>query len=176
MYLPWRPTGPAADGGTISSSVTAAEAAALRQLAANREHVLEVGAAFGFSTILLAQEAGHVTSVDPHTAFESLPALAANLEHYGVSERVTVLAELSQRALQRLPQAFFDMAFVDGDHTFEGVRHDALEVLRLVRSGGILAFHDYHEGTCPDVARVLDHLFPGGPARIVDTLFVVPRP
>ncbi len=35
-----------------------------------------------------------------------------------------------------------DFAFIDGDHTYEGVKADFLNYGNLVRPGGIIAFHD----------------------------------
>jgi len=35
-----------------------------------------------------------------------------------------------------------DFAFIDGDHTYEGVRQDVAMYSPLVREGGIVAFHD----------------------------------
>lgn len=35
-----------------------------------------------------------------------------------------------------------DFLFIDGDHTYEGVKQDFITYSRLVRSGGIIAFHD----------------------------------
>lgn len=36
----------------------------------------------------------------------------------------------------------FDFAFIDGDHSYEGVKHDWLMYSPLVKPGGIVAFHD----------------------------------
>lgn len=55
----------------------------------------------------------------------------------------------------------FDFAFIDGDHTYNGVRADWLAYSPLVRSGGLVAFHDTwpngnrHE---PGVVRFVDEL------------------
>jgi predicted O-methyltransferase YrrM len=38
-----------------------------------------------------------------------------------------------------------DTLFIDGDHTYEGVKHDFLSYSPLVRPGGIVAFHDIAE-------------------------------
>jgi hypothetical protein len=38
-----------------------------------------------------------------------------------------------------------DGLFIDGDHTYEGVRSDYLNYRGLVRDGGIVAFHDIVE-------------------------------
>ncbi|MCL4837567.1 MAG: class I SAM-dependent methyltransferase [Thermoanaerobaculia bacterium] len=44
-----------------------------------------------------------------------------------------------ERALAGRP---IDVLFVDGDHTYEGVRQDWLDYGPLVRPGGLVAFHD----------------------------------
>ena len=55
----------------------------------------------------------------------------------------------------------FDFVFIDGDHTYDGVRADWLAYSPLVRSGGLVAFHDTwpngdrHE---PGVVRWVDEL------------------
>lgn len=36
----------------------------------------------------------------------------------------------------------FDVAFIDGDHRYQGVRADYLTWAPLVRAGGLVAFHD----------------------------------
>ena len=36
----------------------------------------------------------------------------------------------------------FDMLFIDGDHSYEGVKQDHKEYKSLVRDGGLIAFHD----------------------------------
>lgn len=35
-----------------------------------------------------------------------------------------------------------DFAFIDGDHTYDGVRRDWNDYATLVRAGGLVAFHD----------------------------------
>jgi hypothetical protein len=39
----------------------------------------------------------------------------------------------------------FDLAFIDGDHTYEGVKHDYHKVRPHVRQGGIICLHDDSE-------------------------------
>jgi predicted O-methyltransferase YrrM len=49
-----------------------------------------------------------------------------------------------------------DVLFIDGDHTYEGVKHDFLSYSALVRPGGIVAFHDiaeHRKETSGDVPR-----------------------
>jgi predicted O-methyltransferase YrrM len=40
---------------------------------------------------------------------------------------------------------FLDVLFIDGDHTYEGVKHDFVSYAPLVQPGGIVAFHDIAE-------------------------------
>ncbi len=176
MRLPWRLLHPATGGPAIETSLTAAEAAELRRLAVGKV-VLEVGAAFGFSTVVLARAASLVVSVDHHNAHGSLEAFRRNLDAHRVSGKVVPILAGSQAALPLLaPGGMFDLAFVDGDHRASGVRYDATQALRLVRPGGVLAFHDYGEYTCPEVAPALDALFDGLPRRLVDTLLIITVP
>jgi cephalosporin hydroxylase len=41
--------------------------------------------------------------------------------------------------------AQIDVLFIDGDHTYDGVRSDYLNYRDLVRDGGVIAFHDIVE-------------------------------
>lgn len=40
---------------------------------------------------------------------------------------------------------YFDFLFIDGDHSYEGVKRDYEMYSRLVRKGGLIAFHDICE-------------------------------
>lgn len=173
ISLPWRPIAPGA-GPAISTSLTAAETDRLCELAAGRR-VLEVGSAYGYSTVAMALEGAHVTAVDPHVSMGSYTTFCANVGVYGVQDRVEAVAAYSQDALPAFHEQGrrFDVAFVDGDHRRSGVSHDLEWALRLLAPGGTLACHDYGEITCPDVAEVLDEMFPDGPAELVDSLFLV---
>src|SRR5258707_44930 len=100
MQLAWRPVS-IGDGPPISTSLTANEAAELRRLARDAQ-VLEVGSAYGYSTIVMAQVAEHVTAIDWHVPLNSLEPMRHNLEHHQVQERVTILVGLSQDVLPTL--------------------------------------------------------------------------
>lgn len=49
-----------------------------------------------------------------------------------------------------------DFVFVDGDHTYEGVKRDFELYAPLVRHGGIVAFHDVSEVTDPRTVGVAE--------------------
>ena len=72
--------------------------------------------------------------------YELLPKLA---------DRVTHLREFSHQAVSELAQIFESdgnfplFIFIDGDHSYQGVRQDILDYFPLLAPGGIMAFHDY---------------------------------
>lgn len=168
MKLEWRPVAPG-DGPAISTSLTAAESDELRRLAAGAD-VLEIGSAYGYSAIVMALAgARSVTAVDPHVWLDSWPEMLANVEAYGVADRVTILRAASREALPTLGAAF-DLVWIDGDHEATAVELDVSWGRRLLRPTGTLACHDYGEDTCPGVRWALDAW--KVPPKLVDTLAV----
>lgn len=170
MKLEWRDVAPG-DGPAISTSLTLAETEELRRLAQGVD-VLEVGSAYGYSTVALASVATSVVAVDPHEQLRSLDLLWANLVAYDALTVVDVRVGRSQDVLPALyaDDWRFDLVWVDGDHDRAVVAHDVEWACKLLRPGGTLACHDYDEDTCPGVREALDAWKP--PPRVVDTLAV----
>lgn len=181
MQLPWRDV--SVDGGrAISTSLTENEQGALTDLAAGRL-VLEVGSAYGYSSIVMARAAEHVIAVDPHGGYGSMPdslaQMRGNLAAYDLSDSVSIVVARSVPALHALylASARFDLIFIDGDHREIAVRTDVELAARVLADGGALACHDYGEQTCPGVRAALDspeireQLQPGV-QRLVDTLWI----
>lgn len=130
----------------IQTAVMPMESRALYELAQAAGSVLEVGAWFGYSTVLMARAGALVYSIDPHTELDDTwETFNANLEEFGVRERVTVDRDYSSKVLPRLERlgARFGAAFIDGDHSFETCSLDIRHARRLVRPGGVIACHDY---------------------------------
>lgn len=48
-----------------------------------------------------------------------------------------------------------DVAFIDGDHSDKGVRHDTALARATVRKGGLIIWHDYHDLGTVQVRDVL---------------------
>lgn len=49
----------------------------------------------------------------------------------------------SSKQLGRLPDQSFDWLYIDGDHSYDGVRRDAMAALKKIKPGGTLIFNDY---------------------------------
>lgn len=170
MKLEWRDVAPG-DGPAISTSLTLAETDELRRLAADAD-VLEVGSAFGYSSIAMALAGGRVWAVDPHQWLNSFGVMTANLAAYGVTNRVSIDDTDSRTALPEYAVSGlkFDLVWIDGDHEAAAVAHDVEWARKLLRPTGTLACHDYDEATCPGVRQALDAWKP--PPRLVDTLAI----
>ena len=141
------------EGNAVSlrpHSIERAQGEALRGLAIaeGAERTIEVGLALGVSALFLCQavlpRGGRHVAIDPFQAESWNGAGLRTLREAGVEELVEVIEEESQLALPRLVAEGrkFDLAFVDGDHRFEGVFLDLYFMTRLVRPGGLVVVDD----------------------------------
>ena len=144
----------------VTGWLTPSEGAALAELARGKR-VLEIGSYHGRSTICMAQVAEHVTVIDWGQGDDSAGrepstlALLANLVHYGVRGRVYVHAASVAEAGALLPDAAYDLVFIDGAHDETSVRADLELARRVVKPGGVIAMHDSDHAPVQDAARAM---------------------
>lgn len=162
----------------IPTAVTQDEADVLYMLARNKT-VLEVGSLLGFSTIVMAQSAREVHSVDPHVGYphddpRQRPTLVPfwnNLERYSVRDRVVLHVGTDEQVFPTMCQGFFDFAFVDLSLT-DGTTDRVIAWCKYLLHGlGTLAVHDYGHKEWPGATEAVDRL--GLPFRLVDTLAII---
>lgn len=83
--------------------------------ATNAQRVLEIGTSNGYSTLWFAQAAkqvnGHVTTIEQSEL--KLELAAKNFERSGLSEFITQLRGEAGGLLQDMPDANFDLIFLD---------------------------------------------------------------
>jgi predicted O-methyltransferase YrrM len=131
--------------------------------------VLEIGSYYGRSTVAMASTAMVVHAVDPHMggppeAPSTLAEFVANLESFGLRERVVVHVATTNELADVLQSQVFDLVFVDAMHQRPEVDFDLALAARSVRRGGTIAFHDYG---C-DGVMVGDTWHPFGVTEAVD--------
>jgi predicted O-methyltransferase YrrM len=127
------------------------------------QSVLEIGTARGGTLFLLTRVAAPealLISVDLKRGQfgGGYPAWRGRLYRSFAREaqRVELVVEDSHephtgRRIRRLLNGrYLDLLFVDGDHTYDGVKQDFADYSPLVRPGGLVAFHD---------------IVPGGPGK-----------
>lgn len=154
------------------------EGNALAALAAGNR-VVEIGSFCGLSTICMARTAEHVTAVDYFDGRgtpcpgDTLPAFKANIERYGVADKVEIC-----HADSEIPMPEYDFAFIDGAHDYDSVANDIKRVLAVLKPDGLIAFHDYKHPYHPGIEEAVDELLIDGGELIsvTDTLAVVRTP
>ncbi len=60
---------------------------------------------------------------------------------------VQVYREYSYEAVKHFPNEYFDLVYIDGDHTFEGCYKDLNDWYPKIKKGKFLTGHDYWEAT-----------------------------
>jgi predicted O-methyltransferase YrrM len=107
--------------------------------------VVEIGRYRGGTTFLLAAAgAERIVSIDndPAAQAEYVPELAAALERFGLRDRVEIVVADSHS--YDVKGSSFDLVFVDGDHSYDGVRADFEHWWPALAIGGHMLFHDAH--------------------------------
>ena len=129
----------------------------LRQLERLRElrprTIVEVGTRHGAMAALLARLAERVVTIDLHES----PLVHDVLACAGADNVVAVRVRDNAAKAVLLDSLDFDLAFLDGDHSREGV---ALDFAHTRRCGRIL-FHDYADPGFHGVTRFVDSLAEG---------------
>jgi predicted O-methyltransferase YrrM len=160
-------TAPAPTDGTVHTifpvAVSPAEGEALRGWVTREAaaHTVEVGLGYGFSALYMCEglltngepSARHV-AIDPHQDTRFAGCGLGLLRHAGLADLVEHHAEESQLVLPRFASEGrrFDLAFVDGNHRFDGVFVDLFYLGRLLRRAAIV-FVDDHQ--LPGVAKAV---------------------
>jgi predicted O-methyltransferase YrrM len=136
-----------------------AEAAELMRIVEHHQprRVLEIGTAHGGSLLLWARAAATeaiLVSIDlPPWELDDPgePAKRLAIERVGSARQLVHAirgnshdAGVRSRALGLLGGEAVDFLFIDGDHSYEGVRGDYRDYACLVKPGGVIAFHDIH--------------------------------
>jgi predicted O-methyltransferase YrrM len=124
---------------------------ALARYAQGRKRAVEIGVYEGATTVTLARAmkgagGGTLYAVDPFFpgragfCWSELIARSA-VRRAGVADTVAFVKSLSSEAAARL-DGQFDMVFIDGDHSLEGITRDWADWSARIAPDGVLALHD----------------------------------
>ena len=127
--------------------------------------ILEIGRYWAGSTVLLAM-ATHDTKVKIVSVDVVEGCLDPDaddwLNNYEEKERIDIRVDNSW-AMKNFP---ISLLFVDGDHTYEGVKKDFIHHWNYL-NGPCLA-HDYTDPTCPGVTEFIDEWINDGYANPIE--------
>jgi len=91
----------------------------------------------------------HLSCVDPWSSPNEKVQKAHN-EKYAIAlqnlndHNVSIIRKASMDAVGDFKDKSLDFVYIDGDHSFESCILDILHWTKKVKSGGIVAAHDYH--------------------------------
>lgn len=137
------------------------------------EHVLEIGTLHGGTTVVWTMlSTGMVISIDDpggnwggaahnmpgrvrernrtlRSTFGRMVFLTGDSHYYRIYEAVDTL----------LAGEKLDFLFIDGDHSYDGVKADFEDYSKFVRPGGVVAFHDIDDTSLHTKDKVEVHRF-----------------
>ena len=116
---------------------------------------LEIGCFEGASVFYMFQNVlthsdAHVTVIDPFEDSEdnigmfsgkAMDKFTNNLEKH--LDNITIIKGYSNVELQKLEKEFYDLIYIDGDHTSYAALVDGILSFPLLRKGGMMIFDDY---------------------------------
>lgn len=119
--------------------------------------MIEIGSYIGESTIIFADNFKNVVSVDPYVNDYDPRDLACSYASFDIvySEflkntlsipNIKSIRDTSENALPILSKRKWDMVYIDGLHTVDGVYFDITNYMKLIKPGGFLCGHDYGWG------------------------------
>jgi len=133
-----------------TSQTIPAELDALERHAAGARQALEIGTYQGVSAARIARAlapGGLLYCVDPWPQTEDREdnpcwsVCQRHLRRSGMKNRTRILRGYSGEMAAQTPD-HLDFAFVDGDHSWEGIKTDWSLVSEKMRSGGVVCLHD----------------------------------
>lgn len=151
----------------VEGWINTQEISILQQLAKDKI-CLEIGSYKGKSSVGIAEVAKEVFCVDTFSAdgsgqnqHENTLTLNEFTENTKGYSNISPCVGNSKIMVPLFEDNKFDFIFIDGDHSYEGVKNDILVCWPKLKIGGIMAFHDYK----------WDGFNDGGPKKAIDGFF-----
>jgi len=81
------------------------------------------------------------------------------------NEKVKIIKSRSLEASKRFSDSFFDWIYIDGDHSYEGVKSDLESYFDKVKSGGFITGDDYKEKERLGIIKAVDEFLENYPVK-----------
>jgi predicted O-methyltransferase YrrM len=133
-------------------------------------NIIEIGSYIGESTLIFAQNFRQVISVDPYIngydpndpacSYASFDKVYYEfLKNTLDMPNIKSIRDTSENALNVLVGRKWDMVYIDGIHTLEGVWFDIDNYRRIISHGGFISGHDYGWGNVRhSIGQLLDEV------------------
>jgi len=131
------------------SQTNSLELSALARFASGARLAVEIGSFQGVSAAVIARslaENGVLHCVDPWPAKAGgsnavFDIFNRHIRRARMANRIQIIRNFSANAADRMPDSL-DFAFIDGDHSWNGIETDWAIVAGRIRDGGIVCLHD----------------------------------
>jgi predicted O-methyltransferase YrrM len=142
--------------------------------------LLEIGTLFGLNAIAMYDilspifERVRLTLIDPLDGYygsnevdivTGMPVIRSvlqrNLDYLNVPEKdFTIIQEYSNTpaAVKQAGDQTYNFVFIDGDHSYEGVKADFELYSPMLEPGGYLVFDDYRRKDWPEIEQFVDEV------------------
>lgn len=77
-------------------------------------------------------------------------------KHFEENKNVYIHKGYSQNILNQFDDEYFDMIYIDGDHSYNGVKNDLNLSYQKIKTGGYICGHDYTLSMFEGVVRAVD--------------------
>lgn len=129
------------------------------------KEMIEIGSFIGESTVIFAKHFKHVLAIDPFLSGYDIDDPTSYMDFNSVyndfqetvseeKDKISVLKMKSDEAVAFIDKKY-DFIYIDGLHTYDGVRHDIINYLPFIKPGGWIGGHDYTQ-EIPRLAGVFD--------------------
>jgi predicted O-methyltransferase YrrM len=131
------------------TQTSASEREALKKYASGAKIAVEIGVFEGVNTAIISQaldKNGKTFGIDPFfrgklgICYHKLVA-ELHLKRNGVRQKTQLIEKFSYDAAADIPE-LADFIFIDGDHSYEGIKKDWQIFPDKLKKGGIMALHD----------------------------------
>jgi len=139
--------------------------------------IVEIGAFKGKSTCFIAEGIASKNcefyTIDTwyndgmeESRMDVFPDFLRNIASY--KDKIKPLRGPSYEIRESWPeQRKIDFLWIDGDHSYKGVKRDIQDWVPLVKKNNIICFHDYRD--IPDVRRAVDEIISDGTIKFIKT-------
>jgi len=133
---------------------------------ATEGNAVEIGSYMGRSTsaiglgLKIREKGDKLYAVDPHKSRAcNYDAFLKNIKNAGCQDVVVPVRDFAENVFNsKKPKELFEKTigflFIDGDHTYEGLKKD-LAWIDLVHRGGVIIFHDYIPSKYPGIVKAI---------------------
>jgi len=146
----------------------------------------EIGSYVGDSTGIFAQSALQVHCVDPwENGYDENDPSSYKFDMSIIEAQFDALADeyynivkhkaYSVDGAKNFDDQYFDMVYIDGLHTYDGVIDDINAWFDKVKDDGWICGHDYGHKLVPGVKQAIDELLGEPKARFRDTSFAIKK-